>query len=73
MYAPSGNASLPLSRCGDDKGRLQKCWRCRSTIRVFKVLLDSTGLGNSGNRSGAPTDEHNALVMAPLKIDPDAR
>lgn len=75
LYAPSGNAiaafiAVPVMIKGKVAGVL--ALQIDNT-RVFKVLLDNTGLGNSGETIVARLqDEHNALVMAPLKIDPDA-
>ncbi|HUX90863.1 MAG TPA: EAL domain-containing protein [Gallionellaceae bacterium] len=75
LYAPSGNAiaafvAVPVMI----KGRLAGVLALQIDHgRVFQVLLDSTGLGNSGETIVARLlDEHTALVMAPLKIDPDA-
>lgn len=44
-----------------------------NAAHVFQVLTDNTGMGRSGETLVARgEDEHTALVMAPLRSDPDA-
>ncbi len=75
LYAPSGNAiaafiAAPIMREGKVDGVL--ALQVNNTL-MFKVLLDNTGLGESGETVVARLqDEHAALAVAPLKADKDA-
>ncbi|BAN34070.1 hypothetical protein SCD_n00221 [Sulfuricella denitrificans skB26] len=75
VYAPSGNAiaafvAVPITIEGKLVGVL--ALQIDKT-HVFQVLLDKTGLGNSGETVVARLeDEHTALAVTPLKSDPDA-
>jgi PAS domain S-box-containing protein len=75
FYAPSGNAiaafvAVPILNQGKAVGVLALQI---DNARVFQVLLDKTGLGDSGETVVARLeDERTALAMAPLKSDPDA-
>jgi EAL domain-containing protein (putative c-di-GMP-specific phosphodiesterase class I)/signal transduction histidine kinase/DNA-binding response OmpR family regulator len=75
LYAPSGNAiaafiAVPIMSQGKLAGVLALQI---DNERVFQVLLDRTGLGDSGETVVARSDdEHTALVVAPLKSEPDA-
>lgn len=75
LYAPSGNAiaafiAVPIMSHGKLAGVLALQI---DNERVFQVLLDRTGLGESGETVVARfEDEHTALVVAPLRFDPDA-
>ena len=74
-YAPSGNAiaafiAVPIVVQGKVEGVLALQI---DNARVFQVLLDDTGLGMSGETVVARLeDERTALLVAPLKSDPDA-
>ncbi|MBU1978994.1 MAG: PAS domain S-box protein [Gammaproteobacteria bacterium] len=75
LYAPSGNAiaafvAVPIM----DQGKVTGVLALQiDNARVFQVLLDRTGLGNSGETVVARReDEHTALVIAPLTSIPDA-
>ncbi|GAO36930.1 chemotaxis protein CheY [Sulfuricella sp. T08] len=75
FYAPSGNAlaafvAVPIM----DQGKVTGVLALQiDNTRVFQVLLDRTGLGNSGETVVARReDEHTALVVAPLTSNPDA-
>jgi EAL domain-containing protein (putative c-di-GMP-specific phosphodiesterase class I)/signal transduction histidine kinase/DNA-binding response OmpR family regulator len=75
LYAPSGNAiaafiAAPIMNQGKVEGVLALQI---DNEHVFQVLLDKTGLGSSGETVVARlADENTALVIAPLKSDPDA-
>ncbi len=75
IYAPSGNAiaafiAVPMMMEGKLVGVLALQV---DKNHVFQVLLDKTGLGNSGETVVARReDEHTALAVTPLKSDPDA-
>ncbi|WP_239288760.1 PAS domain S-box protein, partial [Candidatus Nitrotoga sp. 1052] len=75
FYAPSGGAiaafmAFPIVVQGKVEGVL--ALQIYSE-RVFQVLTDKTGLGASGETVVTRLeDEHTALVMAPLKDEPDA-
>lgn len=75
LYAPSGNAAaafiaVPVMVKGRPIGVLALQI---DNARVFQVLLDNTGMGESGETVVARLEsEHVALVMAPLKLDADA-
>ena len=75
LYAPSNNAiaaflAVPIMNQGKVEGVLAIQI---DNVRIFGVLLDKTGLGNSGETIVARLeDEHTALVMAPLRDEPDA-
>jgi len=75
FYAPSGDAiaafiAVPMM----DRGKLAGVLALRiDSARVFQVLQDNTGLGYSGETVVARLlDAHSAVLMAPLKSDPDA-
>ncbi len=75
FYVPSGGAiaafmAFPIVVQGKVEGVL--ALQIYSE-RVFQVLTDKTGLGASGETVVTRLeDEHTALVMAPLKDEPDA-
>ena len=75
FYAPSGDAiyafvAVPIMHQGKLAGVLAMQIDNR---RVFQVLLDRTGLGDSGETMVARLEEDgSALAMAPLKAEPDA-
>lgn len=75
LYAPSANAvaafiAAPLVNQGRIEGVLAVQL---NNAHMYKVLLDRTGLGVSGETVVARMEEdNNALVMAPLLSDPDA-
>jgi PAS domain S-box-containing protein len=71
FYAPSGAAAafiaVPVIREGEIAGVLALQINNR---RILQVLLDSTGLGETGETVVARReDEHTALLMAPLRLD----
>ncbi|MDD5412300.1 MAG: PAS domain S-box protein, partial [Methylobacter sp.] len=75
FYAPSNNAiaafiTMPVMSEGKIEGVLGLQI---DSARVFQVLTDNVGMGNSGETVVASReDEHTALVMAPLNAEPDA-
>jgi len=74
FYAPAGGAAafiaVPVMREGKIAGVLVLQIDNR---HVFEVLLDNTGLGESGETVVARREDgHSALLMAPLKFDADA-
>ncbi len=75
FYAPSNNAiaafiTMPVMSEGKIEGVLALQI---DSARVFQVLTDNVGMGNSGETIVASReDEHTALVMAPLNAEPDA-
>jgi PAS domain S-box-containing protein len=75
FYEPSGNAiaafvAVPIVINGRVEGVLALQI---DNVRVFEVMLDRTGLGNSGETVVARLkDERTALVVAPLNLEPDA-
>lgn len=75
LYAPSGNAiaafiAMPVMTEGRVDGVL--ALQIDNT-RLFQELLDNTGLGESGETVVVRLqDERNALVVTPLKNEPDA-
>jgi len=75
FYAPSNNAiaafiTMPVMSEGKIEGVLALQI---DSARVFQVLTDNVGMGNSGETVVASReDEHTALVMAPLNAEPDA-
>jgi two-component system sensor histidine kinase/response regulator len=75
FYAPSGDAisafvAVPIMSQGKLEGVLALQI---DNASVFQALLDATGLGVSGETLVARQEgERTALVMTPLKSDPDA-